>query len=773
MLFCPSCRALMSRRASGASIAARCPNCGYEAGATRARAVGETSGARRSADFRQPDRSGADPAPSPPPPHARPPPPRALSPPSAARGSRAAGTTPRLSASQPGALTNGGLPKELARLFPYDEVRPGQGQFLIDAFSVFEGRGHLLANAPTGIGKTVSSLVAAIAAARGAKKRVLFLTSKQTQHRLAVDTLAAIRDVSGEELVVVDLISKRDMCPRSEARSLPAKGFAEFCAREQATKACAHFRNSLKSEDGAQFLSSRILHVEDAVRLLGQRTLCPHQTAMDAAKGADVVICDYNHLFSDLREGFAERVDLNLGEVILVVDEAHNLPDRIRDHLALDLSERILDEAEDELHRAGDEGEVRLLSAIRAAFQELVDALMGGTFPPGAAARRDGESSPVPASVTAPANRTSRFGAEETLVPRDVFTGALDRQARRLRGLLEIATYEDMAAAFRKAGSRFEKSERVAPQAIARVSHFLDNWRIERRGLLRLLHRDRLGEWVLTYELLDPAVVARPVFDSVYASVLMSGTLHPADATRDTLGLEPARTIVEDYPSPFDPSNRMVLVDTSVSTLYDERGPAMFDRIATHLRHAAEATPGHMAAFFPSYALLEQIHPRIEASRPVIIEEKGLGKEQRERMVADLRDARDVEGKLLLGVLGGGLSEGYDFERNLLRTVAIVGLPLAPPSLEQDALIRYATERFGAKGRLYSYVVPSMNRVIQAAGRLIRSPTDRGVVLLMDKRFAGNPYRGCLPRDWNPRDTTDPRGSIREFFAHQATRTRA
>jgi Rad3-related DNA helicase len=344
---------------------------------------------------------------------------------------------------------------------------------------------------------------------------------------------------------------------------------------------------------------------------------------------------------------------------------------------------------------------------------------------------------------------------------------AVARHLVRLRGLLTAATYEDLARTLRESALEFERRERSQAEALVRVAQFLENWRIERRGLLRLLRKDRLGQWVLVYQLLDPAILARPVFDTVSASILMSGTLSPAEATREVLGLAPERSVLEEYASPFARENRLVLLDSEVTTAFQDRSDAMFERIAAHLGQTSEAVPGHMAAFFPSYALLENVRRRLDCAREVVVEERGIGKEERERLVGALRSSRRAgsgEPKLLLGVLGGGLSEGYDYEDNLLRAVAIVGLPLAPPSLEQDARIRYATERFGAKGKLYSYVVPSMNRVLQAAGRLIRGPEDHGVILLMDKRFGWNEYRGCMPKDFAPRPTDAPARDVRVFF---------
>lgn len=677
-LFCPTCGGLLARRTVGGRVVATCGKCGPRASAA----------------------------------------PKAAAP--------------------PGLPVDGpsGLPKELARLFPHSAVRDGQRDFLLDAHEAVRTGQHLLANAPTGIGKTVSSLVAALAVARPLKKRVFFLTSKQSQHRIVVETLTGIRKVSGEPIAVADLIAKHDMCPRPEAQGMNGKQFSEFCRREQATKACELFRNALSDDRGVVLLKKKVLHVEEAVRQLDRLGVCPHQATVDAAQTADVVVCDYNMLFSDMRAGMQERLKVDLADVILVVDEAHNLPDRIRDHLAIEIHERLLLEAEDEAERANDGSVVRLITPVRRALDTLV------------------------AEVAS--SGTGRRVEGEMLVTREKWHETLSAELKRARGVLEAVDYDGLVKALTAAAVAYEKNEKAEPRGLLRLQQFLEIWKIERRGLARILSRDRFGDWSLAYKLLDPSILAKPVFDAVHSAILMSGTLHPCEASRDVLGLDPGRSLVALYESPFARSNRLVLADTSVTTKYEKRTDETFERIASHIAQAADATPGHAAAFFPSYALLEQVRSRLDTAREVVVEERGLDKEGKERLVGQLRSSR--RGLLLLGVQGGSLSEGYDYEGNLLKLVAIVGLPLAPPNLEVEKLIEYYSGKFGAKGRDYAYTYPAMNRVMQAAGRLIRSETDRGVVLLMDERFTWSNYRACFPPDLAPRATQDPAPEVRAFF---------
>ena len=615
--------------------------------------------------------------------------------------------------------------------FPFGAPRDGQREFLRDVGeAVAQGR-HLVAHAPTGIGKTVSTLAPALEHAVRNGKRVFFLTSKQSQHRIAVDTIRAIRASSGAAIVGADIISKQDMCPRREAKELFSKRFARFCRHEQVSKQCDYWTTA--NAQAVKVLREEVRHVEDEVEVARTMHVCPHQAVIEAAQVAHVVVCDYNWFFSDMRSSVQEKLKAELKDVVLVVDEAHNLPDRIRDHLAYELNDYVLSDARDELRDLGDD-------ALGAALERLQEGLIEATEPlaevsgrPEKAITREEGHDILQAALAA---------GRRSLVAWD-----LDAVTRELEG----------------ASERYEKRFKDPARGIGNLLAFLGSWRVERRGIVRILTRDPVP--AIQYKMLDPSLLARAVFEQVHASVLMSGTLHPPAMVRDVLGLDPARTLLRTYESPFPRANRLVLVDDQVTTQYTERSDETFSRIASRLAEVAEASPGAVAAFFPSYRILEDVRQRLplDLRKEVIVESREHSKDEKEGLVQALRDGADA---LLLGVQGGSLSEGYDYAGNLLKAVVIVGLPFAAPSLEVEALIGYYTQRFGpGTGRTYAYVKPTMDRVLQAAGRLIRSETDRGVIVLMDKRFAWKQYRELYPPDLSPAVVDEPAEQVRRFWA--------
>jgi len=272
----------------------------------------------------------------------------------------------------------------------------------------------------------------------------------------------------------------------------------------------------------------------------------------------------------------------------------------------------------------------------------------------------------------------------------------------------------------------------------------------------------------VAYRLLDASTLSRPVFRAVHASIVMSGTLHPAGMYADLLGLESSRRVLRAYASPFPPENRLLLVTPRVTTAFGRRDERMYRAIAEELTRLAVAVPGNVAAFFPSYGLMAHVLRNVLwSSLPteVLVERQAWGKAERDRALQWLRE-HAATGGLLVGVLGGGLSEGVDYRDNLLRAVGIVGLPLSPPTLEVDALRTYYAQRYGGeKGYEYAVVYPALNKVLQAAGRPIRGETDRAVIVLMDRRYLEARYAVGMPQDFHYRVAGDLAREAIAFFA--------
>jgi DNA excision repair protein ERCC-2 len=661
--------------------------------------------------------------------------------------------------------------------FPFASIRAGQREFMDDVRDAVESEKILFAHAPTGIGKTVAALVPALQYALANEKTVFFLTSKRSQHKIAIETLRLIQQQANINFVAVDITSKQSMCPRAtsiyrEYYSL----FHEFCKSEQKNKRCRYFMRN--DDDALQRIQEEIMHVEELCDWCTGRGVCPYKAALEVAERADVVVCDYNYLFDpDIAERMLEKLEAGLDDLIVIVDEAHNLPDRIRNNLS----------------------NVLRLSTITTAAREIkyIDREMYGNlmelekiFAKLTMKARENHEAEIPVA------RNFLLEEMEKVLRRrietlsyDDFVNTLQRIAEDLEGDGgEPETFESANAAFsaeeqkilkslkkNRSGStrstkmpKYSKEREVAQRNILDVAEFLDSWRTRKR-CVRIFSLAQRETPTLYFKLLDPSVISTPIFAQVHSTIMMSGTLCPTEMYADVLGATSARIkgkeiVMHEYTSPFPEENRLIVVTKELTTKYTKRGEAMYRKVADKISDVARYVRGGTAVFFPSYALLNNISTYLpdDVRRRTMVERREMNKEEKNRLYELLRDA--PEG-ILLAVQGGSFSEGMDYESNTLKAIIVVGVPLSPPTLEVKTIEGYYTGKYGAeKGRLYGYLYPAVTKVLQAAGRGIRSEHDRCIIVLMDYRFAQFPYKNCLPSDYKVTLTDSAETLCREFF---------
>ncbi|MGB2727465.1 MAG: ATP-dependent DNA helicase [Halobacteriota archaeon] len=629
------------------------------------------------------------------------------------------------------------MEKDKPFLFPFASIRDGQKEFMKDVKHSVEGGNVLIAHAPTGIGKTVAALVPALQYAVETEKTVFFLTSKRSQHKIAIDTLRLIKEHAKLDFVTVDVTSKQSMCPRAvsiyrEFYSL----FNEFCKSEQKSKRCRYFTK--RDEEALQRVKEEIMHVEDLCSWCASLGVCPYKAALEVAESADVLVCDYNYLFStDVAEAVLEKIKRSLDDLIVIVDEAHNLPDRIRTNLS------------SELRMSTVTGAAR---GLRHTNREVHGNLM--------------ELERIFTKLAMEASKNKRV---EINVATDFLVEEMEKVLRRR---IEAMSYDEFANSLREIAKDFQTSGGSKDETVQRnvlsVADFLDGWRT-REKCLRIFSLSQNDNPTLLFKLLDPSVISEPIFARAHSTIMMSGTLCPTAMYADVLGASPDRLkgkeiVLREYKSPFPAENRLIVVTKELTTKYAKRGEEMYRKVAGKIGEVAKNVKGGMAVFFPSYALLKNIaaYLPLEVKRRAIVERRGMKKEEKNRLYEMLR--ADNEG-ILLAVQGGSLSEGMDYESNTLKAIIVVGLPLSPPTLEVKTIEGYYAGKYGAeKGRLYGYYYPAITKVLQAAGRGIRSEHDRCIIVLMDYRFAKYPYKNCLPPDFDMTFTDSAEEYCRIFF---------
>jgi DNA excision repair protein ERCC-2 len=604
-------------------------------------------------------------------------------------------------------------------LFPHDAFRPVQDRFIDAVFTAVKEGKNLVVHAPTGLGKTAASLAPALTAALEKDRVVVFLTARHTQHTLAITTLQHIHDRHQKPFLGVDIIGKKWLCLQPNVKRLKSGEFNDYCVRLREDGLCEYYTNARPKETPSKMALSVVTQLKerspctvDAIGdAAGQGKVCPYEIAMLLAKDARVIVTDYYYLFHPrIRDGFLRRLSRSLSEMVLIVDEAHNLPHRVREIMNERLSSWMVSRAIAEAKKHGFPDLISDLNALGRILQEYGERC-----------------------------------EDEMLVGREDLLQKVGR----------IAPYDDLVAALAAAGEEVREAQQHS--SLAAIADFLESWKRDEEGFVRIY--EKKGE-AIKHHCLDPSVLTRPVFDQAYATVLMSGTLTPTAMYRELLGVE--RCCELTLPSPFPKDNRLNLIIPLTSTKYESRSQQEYKNIAQHLSGILDHIPGNVAVYFPSYRLRDDIAHSVITKKTAFSEEQDMDKSEKEGFLERFKSYK-MTGAVLFAVINGNFSEGIDLPGDELQGVVIVGLPLTRPDLETKATIDYYEKKFG-KGWDYGYVFPAFTKAFQSAGRCIRSSTDRGAIIFLDVRYAWKNYYRCFPEDWQVRVSKEYTTVLDGFF---------
>lgn len=575
--------------------------------------------------------------------------------------------------------------------FPY---REGQRDLAAGVYRTIARKKRLFIQAPTGVGKTISTVFPAVkAVGEGLGDRIFYLTAKTVTRTVAEEAFRILRG-NGLRMKTVTLTAKEKLCICEEIQ----------CNPEVCPYAKGHFDRINEAVFELLTEGPDELNRDALLSQAHKHRVCPFELSLDTASWTDAVICDYNYVFDPnvrLKRFFAEGVK---GEYLFLIDEAHNLVDRGREMFSASL--------------------------CKEDFLELKRKLKG------------------------------RYKKAER---------CLERCNKYLLGLKkECETYqihEEVGAFVLQLLSLSTELDRIREEGTEPElqKEIVDFW-FQIRDFLNTA--DRLDENYVIYSELgedgrfrlklycvETAANLRECLDKGNAAVFFSATLLPMSYYKHLLGDE------NDYAvyarSPFRLDRRLLLLGQDVSSRYTRRNRAEYGRIADYLAVMAEGKKGNYLAFFPSYRMMldvfdifsEQYGETVEC----VVQRSGMKEEEREAFLE--RFAVQPEGeqtKSLLGfcVLGGIFSEGIDLKREALIGAAVVGTGFPLVCHEREILRQYYEER-NMDGFAYAYRYPGMNKVLQAAGRVIRTDEDRGVILLLDDRFLGSDYRRLFPLEWN------------------------
>lgn len=601
-----------------------------------------------------------------------------------------------------------------APYLPY-EPRSTQLKIIGDIRDALDSGKHIVIESGTGTGKTIVSLAAALEHAVPRGKRIIYLTRTITQSDQVMKELKAIsslRKISG-----VPVTGRARSCPeiRStyQSESIPATVMSSLCEEKKSKHQCRYFealKDKLPQVDS--YVRSSFPKSDELDRYCERIGACPYEMKKLLMKGCDVIAAPYVHILSeDIRSNFLRNMDVEESQVVLVIDEAHNLIDAARDQESFTIDKDMIDHAIDEC------------STFKAS-QHLYEGVPITEF-----------LNHLKRTLKALATDLIPFGKNEALLkPVTLLEDRLMERFSITRDNLSIALdrLEDIGEA---------RTERLMESGDARISDIytiailLKKWMLTRDEMfIRAVKTSEKGEY-LHAACINPHDVVSFIRNQ-NGAVHMSGTLQPLDQYVKVLGL-PKDTITEIYPSPFPKENRKVVYMTNVTTRYQDMkaNPAIFNIMERNIAKLCNLVHKNTLVFFPSYSMMKQMRPYLERDihKPKFWEESGRPNQTAQALTA-FRMGRDG---VFCSVMGGSVAEGIDFPGEELCFAIIVGIPFPPPTLENNAMSQMYDERYGAwMGWRYVSLAPAMRKMKQAIGRLIRTETDRGMAVIMDSRAA-------------------------------------
>ncbi|MFZ2493967.1 MAG: ATP-dependent DNA helicase [Thermoanaerobaculia bacterium] len=604
--------------------------------------------------------------------------------------------------------------------FPFEDVRPGQEHIIADVARAIRQCEALLISAPTGIGKTMAVLYPAVREALRLGKKLFFLTPKTMQQEAAVKALEMLNDGSFR---VLRIRAKQKMCAHTEM----------ICHEDFCPYAAQYSSKMEKSGLLGEITNSMSYFDPDITfEMAKSKEVCPFEVSLELIEQADVIVCDYNYVFDPYVGLKTYQQDGDYGDCILLVDEAHNLVDRGRGYYSPDLEEKTFDDIRRHLmsRNVWLDGWEELLGLLRAHFLELAESLQDD----------------VKQALCSP--------------DRELF---MDQRVEWERIVLDYIGW--------KIENRIVEEDDPLVDFYFRLVKFTNLLAERGDELAPIIERTQEGLRLKIF-CKDPSRFLGKIFDSAHATVALSATLEPFDFYRKTLGFPRSRTVELTLPSPFPRSNRKVVVVPQVDTSYKRRGEH-YETIGETIVSIAESARGNFLALFPSYAFLREVEAKMpHLDKQVITQRSDMTDYERNAVLDILRD-KPRRGNLILAVSGGMYAEGIDYRGDMLSGVIVVGPALPQVSFEQELLKQYYDEQYGS-GFEFAYLIPGMTRVVQSAGRVIRSESDIGIIALLCRRFTQDQYTRYFPADWyeeSPRELVSKKAAseIRAFFDARST----
>jgi DNA excision repair protein ERCC-2 len=600
--------------------------------------------------------------------------------------------------------------------FPHGAYRPGQRHLAGAVYKSIAEGSKLFARAPTGTGKTISTLFPAVKAiGEGHLEKILYVTARTTT-RAAAEEALALMEAKGLVLRRVTLTAKDKICFQEEVR----------CTKEACPYADGYYDringallDLLGQEPG---MNRRV--VEACAR---KHRVCPFELSLDAAYESDVIIGDYNYVF-DPRISLKRMWEEDKRRTAVLADEAHNLPDRAREMYSAEISKGPFLKLQ-RMYKGAGGGLYEAAKAVNACMLRL---------------RKEHEARKQPV-LPAPPEDLPQLLEEFCLQAEQVLAAGGSRASMQIG-----SGYAPQASAGldeEEQQGQLLTDTYFAAQGYIRASEWYDERftaYVEQEG----------SELRLRLFCLDPSALLKQAGKGYRSHIFFSATLSPLGFYRELLGgCEDDYTV--SIPSPFRKEQLEVRL-APLSVRFRDR-EASIGPIAGLLQDMNRERKGNMLVFFSSYEYMNAVHERYMGNKPascrVLLQHSGMTEPDRDAFLAEFQPDLK-EPVTAFAVLGGIFSEGVDLPGDRLNAVVVVGVGLPQVGLERNLMKDYY-DQAGRNGFDYAYIYPGMGKVLQAGGRLIRTDEDTGTLLLVDDRFENSPYRELLPAEWKPLQVLD------------------
>ncbi len=580
--------------------------------------------------------------------------------------------------------------------FPY---RPGQRDIVRGVYHSISVRRQLFVQAPTGTGKTMSAVFPAVRAmGEGMGEKIFYLTAKNVARSVAAEAFS-ILGKEGLLFQALVLTAREKICPMEKGA----------CNPEDCPYAKGHF-DRVNDAVYELWTGERGLSSGDIAAHAQKWQVCPYEMSLDLAQWVDGVICDYNYVFdpnAHLRRFFGENAK---GDYIFLIDEAHNLVERGRDMYSASLYRK------------------KVLSA-RRKFRSLSKKL---------------------------GRHLSRLNRELLAMERECGTYQILAGAREIP-VLSMNVMGELEALLEKEQEELTREKREEMlDFYFMMRDFLNILELVDENYVVYTQQGEEEGFRLKLFCVNPSRNLQNCLDKGISAVFFSATFHPMEYYRSLFSRRR-----DDYgiyvKSPFNPGNRCLCIGRDVSSRYTRRGPEEYQKMSAYIHQTVEARRGNYLVFFPSYQMQQEVFQEFQEaykqeSLLCVCQKPGMKETEREEFLGMFRRERNrsgTGGEGLVGfcVMGGVFSEGIDLIGESLIGVVVVGTGIPQISYEREILKSYYDQR-GGQGFDYAYRYPGMNKVLQAAGRVIRTAEDKGVVLLLDERFLQRDYRQLFPVEW-------------------------